>query len=206
MSIVKKQSYSMKDLKCESVVVYKDRAEVRRSLKTVLNKGENEILINSITNLIDKDSVRIKGSVGGSENQAATVLDVICQNRRVQLGQSDSNENIKQKTNDLNLLQDNLDTLVQKSERITKQISVLNDFANVVSKPAAGENKPNQSERENVTNFLHFMSSYSKKLEQLDLEKTQVSKEIKDLREKVDVLKSDLSLIASNLNEIQESK
>lgn len=51
----------MKDLKCESVVVYGDRAECKRNLKVKLKKGENEIVLTGISNSIDSDSVRVEG-------------------------------------------------------------------------------------------------------------------------------------------------
>ena len=37
--------FSVKDLPCESVVVYQDRAEVKRLIKTKLSKGENELIL-----------------------------------------------------------------------------------------------------------------------------------------------------------------
>ena len=45
-------------LKCETVVVYLDRAEVSRSLRVELNEGENEVVIKELSACIDKDSIR----------------------------------------------------------------------------------------------------------------------------------------------------
>ncbi len=53
-----RQTFSMKSLVCDKVVVFTDRAEVRRTLKLILNEGENEIVISNVANLIDQDSVR----------------------------------------------------------------------------------------------------------------------------------------------------
>lgn len=50
--------FIMTDLPCEQVVVFTDRAEVKRSLKAKLRKGENEIIISKVSNQIDTDSVR----------------------------------------------------------------------------------------------------------------------------------------------------
>ena len=44
--------------KAETVVVYLDRAEVCRSLRASVKKGENEILVKKLSPCVDKDSVR----------------------------------------------------------------------------------------------------------------------------------------------------
>lgn len=49
---------SVADCKCETVVVYLDRAEVSRSLKTRVKEGENEVVITELSSCIDKDSIR----------------------------------------------------------------------------------------------------------------------------------------------------
>ena len=53
-----KQTFEIKALKCEKVVVFTDRAEVKRSLKVKLQKGENELVISNVSSLVDQDSVR----------------------------------------------------------------------------------------------------------------------------------------------------
>ena len=49
------QKFSMKDLPCQKVVVYEDRAEVKRSIKTKLNQGEHTIVITNVSSNIDKE-------------------------------------------------------------------------------------------------------------------------------------------------------
>ncbi len=56
------QEFSMKSLTCEKVVVYTDRAEVKRTLKLKLNEGENEIVFSNVANFIDQESVRYVNS------------------------------------------------------------------------------------------------------------------------------------------------
>ena len=77
MSGTESSKFSIKDLPCEKVVVYQDRAEIKRLIRTKLKKGENELVINNVSNNIDQDSVRVEGQGN------ATVLDVVCQNKRV---------------------------------------------------------------------------------------------------------------------------
>lgn len=53
-----KQSFKIASCKTESVVVYLDRAEVKRSLKIKIRAGENEIVLNELSQYINKDTVR----------------------------------------------------------------------------------------------------------------------------------------------------
>ena len=53
------KEFNAPECKCESVVVYLDRAEVSRSLKVELTAGENEVVIKELSACIDKDSIRL---------------------------------------------------------------------------------------------------------------------------------------------------
>ena len=53
-----KQTFKISSCNTESVVVYLDRAEVKRSLKIKLKAGENEIVLNNLSQHINKDTVR----------------------------------------------------------------------------------------------------------------------------------------------------
>lgn len=50
--------FNAPDCKCETVVVYLDRAEVCRTLQAKLKEGENEVIIKELSACIDKDSIR----------------------------------------------------------------------------------------------------------------------------------------------------
>ena len=169
--------FSVKDLPCESVVVYQDRAEVKRLIKTKLNKGENELVLNNISNNIEQDSVRVEG------RGDATVIDVVCQNKRVVETDESANEKVKQLKIEIKELEKNEQTTKLKLDRISKQISVLNDFATSLSKPTSIAN-PNStsndnliSSKSNVENFMNFLDLYSNRLEHLDDSKFQLQKE-----------------------------
>ena len=41
-----------------SVVVYRDRAEVKRSVSVKLEAGENEVAVSGLTECVDKNSIR----------------------------------------------------------------------------------------------------------------------------------------------------
>ncbi len=53
-----KMEYSINECRVETVVVYLDRAEVCRAVKTHLKSGENEVRLKNLSSCIDKDSIR----------------------------------------------------------------------------------------------------------------------------------------------------
>ena len=177
MSGTESSKFSIKDLPCEKVVVYQDRAEIKRLIRTKLKKGETELVINNVSNNIDQDSVRVEGQGN------ATVLDVVCQNKRVvETDDSITNEKVKQLKNEIRDLETAEETTKLKLDRATKQTSVLNDFATSLSKPTSIAN-PNStsndnliSSKSNVENFMNFLDLYSNRLEHLDDSKFQLQK------------------------------
>lgn len=50
--------FYLKQLPIENVIVYSDIAQIKRSLRVVLSKGENEVICLSASNFIDQDSIR----------------------------------------------------------------------------------------------------------------------------------------------------
>ena len=48
----------VRDSSIESVVVYQDRAEVRRLLPVHLCAGENEVIVYDLVDCVDKNSIR----------------------------------------------------------------------------------------------------------------------------------------------------
>ncbi len=49
---------AVRDCSIDSVVVYGDRAEVRRTVPVHLAVGENEVIVFDLTDCVDKDSIR----------------------------------------------------------------------------------------------------------------------------------------------------
>lgn len=52
------QSFDVKDLPLQTVVVYTDRAEVKRQIKCTVRAGANEIVVSDIAGNADPDSIR----------------------------------------------------------------------------------------------------------------------------------------------------
>ncbi len=188
-----RQVFSMKQLKCESVVVYTDRAEVKRLVCTKLKKGENEIVIQGVSESIDADSVRVEG-IGH-----AMVLDVVCEEKRIEINKTEDNSQ-----RDINELETRLEELGQKMSRIDKQSSVLSDFAETTARPdraaGSGFDLEKMCSPASVQNFVSFLEVYNQNMEKLHSERHTVKKEITQLEEKIKVLKENSENSGSDKN------
>ena len=181
-----RQSCSIKDLKCENVTVFADRAEIKRLAKFKLIQGENELVIDGVAfNSIDADSVRVEG------HGDATVLDVVCQNKRVEAKQVVSSDQVNQLKKEISELEAKQETVQLKLERIVKQIAVLNEFANKMS-TSTSKSEKSDSSKVDYEGFLNFLDMYSTKLETLDKEKYSIQMDLKEINEKLDVARSNL--------------
>ena len=122
------QLFQIKTLKCEKVVVFTDRAEVKRSLKVKLQKGENELVISNVSSLVDQDSVRyfevnfnlmfqkeIFFRVEGKGE--ATVLDVIYEKKKGQSSEVASTDKVKKLQDEIKDLEDEAKVLSLKIQR-----------------------------------------------------------------------------------------
>ena len=191
-----KQDFLLKNLECEQVVVFQDRAEVKRCLKTSIKKGENEIVLTNVTSSIDKDSVRVEGKGN------ACILDVICESKSVHLNQNETNERLKEAKLKIYQFEDQIKEAQLKLERINKKLQVVDQFALSLSKSPNNNDKTelNCIKNENVQNFLSFVDLYSSKLEYFDQEKVDIEKEIKYLEEKLKVCKENHDQLATGDN------
>jgi hypothetical protein len=195
-STTEKQSFAMRDLKCDKVVVCTDRAEVRRVLKAVLSKGENELVIKAITSSLDRDSVRVEG------HGDAVVLDVVCERKLAELSKSETSGQAKQLRERIENLESSLELSAQKLERNQKQAEILNEFASSLSRPSAQNGKSQEQKlinnKENIQNFIGFMQVYSSRMESLDKEKIAINAEIKLTKDQIDAAKTNLAKFTSN--------
>jgi len=167
--------FLMTDLPCQQVVVFTDRAEVKRSLKAKLIKGENEIAISRVSDQIDTDSVRVEG-VG-----KATVIDVICERKYVTTENVASSEKTGELLEHIKSLEIKDEKLKQKQQRLRKQQSALDDFAKSLSSvnSSKGDNSVEPaSSKQSVDNFLSFLDTYETKIEGLDEKIFATNKEI----------------------------
>ena len=57
-SLVQRVVIPVKDAPLNSVVVYRDRAEVKRRVSVKLEAGENEVKVSHLAKSVDKNSIR----------------------------------------------------------------------------------------------------------------------------------------------------
>lgn len=201
-----KQTFSMKDLPCIKVVVYPDQAEVKRLIKTKLNRGQVQLVVNNVSKYFDKDSIRVEG-VGD-----ATVLDVYCETNKFRVSDeaAESNEDYKRLTNEIRDLEKNEEITNAKLERVMHLKSLLNDFASRLSKPSVPIHtaEPAQmdesttslsSSKDNVENFMNFLDLYTSRSEQLDEMKYQIRKDLNRIRERLDTARENLETLNESL-------
>ena len=58
-SLVQRIVVPVKEAPLHSVVVYRDRAEVKRSVSVKLEAGENEVAVSGLAECVDKNSIRL---------------------------------------------------------------------------------------------------------------------------------------------------
>ena len=57
-SLAKREVVQAQEAEIHSVTVYRDRAEVKRSVRVRVEAGENEIVVSGLPECTDKDSIR----------------------------------------------------------------------------------------------------------------------------------------------------
>ena len=184
------QKFQIKNLPCEKVVVFVDKAEVKRSLKVKLETGENEIIISNVSNLIDQESIRVDG-IG-----EATVLDVVCEKKYVEVHEADVSDKIKELKEKINELENKENLMNIKNQRIDAQLKILHEYANTLSKPTLNnsQNKDNASP-ENTNSFLQFIDTYGKRVEELDNEKYLLNQQKLTNQKQLDTAKNSLKTL-----------
>lgn len=186
-------SFIMKDQKCLQVVVFQDRAEVKRLINTKLKEGENELIITGVSNYAEDDSIRVEGSGD------ASILDVVCLNELVETKDITSNEKAKKMLEEIKEFESEIDKLNAKSARFEKQRSTLNEFALNLA-------KPKDAESESVQKFYAFLDSYTSRLEYLDTESVSIDKERTQLQDKLDVVQNNYDKLTNDQWKHNEKK
>lgn len=188
------QIFLLKNLDCEQVVVFQDRAEVKRILRASIKKGENEIILSNVTSSIDQDSVRVEGKGN------ASILDVICQTKSVHIDQNETNEKLKNAKLEIKQIEDEIKQAELKLDRINRKTQVLNEFANTLSQSTNTQKTESTLNKENVDYFLSFINLYSSKLEDFDQEKFSIQNDLTNLKEKLNASQKNHDQLSSGNN------
>uniref|UniRef100_A0AC34QKM3 DUF4139 domain-containing protein n=1 Tax=Panagrolaimus sp. JU765 TaxID=591449 RepID=A0AC34QKM3_9BILA len=182
-----------KDLPTKTVVVYADRAEVKRILELDLNKGKNLVIVQNVSSVIERQSIRVEG-------RGSTVIqDVQYIEYPVENVENDNNhvkcleEEKTQLENDKLLTEDEIHVL-------RKRLEVLDGVADQIGQNVlvSSEQKlmaPNQAfllcedAMKNLTSFLDY---YGKTASELKHQIREKEKQCCLLKEKLDNLERNL--------------
>ena len=118
--------FSAPKLQVETVVVYLDRAEVCRSFKAKLKTGQNELIVKDLSQSIDKDSIRVEG------RGSATISEVSVQTKHLDENEAKNSGKRDELQKEMEKLENRKDLLTQKQQRVQKQRTVLDGFADNV--------------------------------------------------------------------------
>lgn len=87
-------------------------------------------------------------------------------------------------------------------DKVNRQISVLNEFANTLSRPTpaptpnSGNSGPLINSKESVDNFLNFIDSYAEKFDALSEKKHQLEKDIQKMDEQIQATRDNLNRLS----------
>ncbi|XP_065890127.1 protein F37C4.5-like [Dysidea avara] len=181
--------FNSSDLEVGGVVVYRDRAEVKRLIRVSVKKGENDVVVNQLPSVVDPKSLRVEGEGD------AIITDVIYQSK------TNYDEKTKGDKKQYDKLQDEIKELVEKEkfltfklEVITKQRTILNKFAEQICQfsDSSKEEKADMSEilkSGSVDGVMGFLTAYQDKMSHLDEQWRMYDHEKTTLTEQLNVLR-----------------
>uniref|UniRef100_A0A0M3IEB1 DUF4140 domain-containing protein n=1 Tax=Ascaris lumbricoides TaxID=6252 RepID=A0A0M3IEB1_ASCLU len=161
-----------RSLPTKSVVVYGDRAEVKRIVKCDLYSGRNELIIQNVSAVIERQSLRVDG------RDAATIQEV-----RYQESPIDANSNENDEVHELEERKSELET---EKALVDDQLSILRKRVEVLDGVAT-----------QVNIFVHELEERKSELE---TEKALVDDQLSILRKRVEVLDGVATQISRNIS------
>ncbi|KAK6751798.1 hypothetical protein RB195_003302 [Necator americanus] len=191
-----------REQKLERVVVFNDRAELKRVLQCDLKPGLNEVHIENVTNRIVPDSVRVDGRGDG------IIHDVQLRDKPTIHEETDSpiaielRERIEEKLKEVNLLKDRETVLKRRIEILDKIVGEIG--SNVVSHPDKKE--PFIVSQETLENLTKFFSYYEESSVRTRTELHNVIKRLEKEERELSALHSTLDKNKSDLDKHHSSK
>ena len=176
--------------KIEEVTVFPRGAEIVRTAKFSLVKGEHTILVRDLPRAIVKKSIRVEGVSGGPLEIGS--LDT----RTVFVSDGDQNQHDAQRQqleSQIEQLKDRLAGIDGQRETIALQKKLLNSLANPLKPegPATGDSR---FDKDNLTELIEFLAERSTGLNRQDLaravEHRNLSRQIADLEKQLRELPS----------------
>ena len=193
---IEQQSFEAKNLKVGGVTVYGDRAEVKRLVKATLKAGKNEVLVKNVSQLVDKDSVRVDG------RGPAVICEVQYLQKATKQGEVD-HDGIKKLTAEKTELEKKKLELDDAIKVLIRQGEVLDGVATQVGKGApsstCGEDKKGSSfvlSDDSLANLTKFLGFYDENV-------TSVQSKLRTLAEESKNVVEDINTLERRINELR---
>ncbi|KAK0414119.1 hypothetical protein QR680_007154 [Steinernema hermaphroditum] len=176
------------DLPIQSVTVYSDRAQIKRELKTNLEAGKHEIVIENATRTIDQQSIRVDGS------GTAEIREVVLKRGHHWVDDVDSPEIVK-------LLGEKKDlekkkwTLNNKKGLHQRQLDTLNCMAGKIG----SSDKTFAFDEDTDKNMTTFFAFYSRRA-------LELKQEMFHLEESVEVLNTQIQKFQQNIDDLRRNR
>ncbi|CAJ0603869.1 unnamed protein product [Cylicocyclus nassatus] len=185
-TVIKKEC---RDQQLARVVVFNDRAELKRVVECELKPGLNDVYLENVTNHIIYDSVRVDGRGDGF------IHDVQLQDKSVTPEDTDSPKakelrtNIEQKEQEVYTLQDRVGILQRRIEVLDRVVGEVGSA--VVSRPKT-ENDSFTLDNGTLDNLTSFFSFYDKSSTEIRAEHRSVQKSLEKAERELAVLRLQL--------------
>ncbi|KAL5491215.1 hypothetical protein EMCRGX_G016461, partial [Ephydatia muelleri] len=182
--------------KCDiySVVVYRDRAEVRRVVHAHLSPGDNKVIVNGLAAVVQANSIRVEGE------GKAKITDVIFNASTITKETSGPQEDGSSKrehekmVEEIGERQKELKHLQLKEEVLKKEKELLSTLASHTSKvhTVKGEDQTlnSLSSEDMVKMVMDFFERYEGKVAGVEQTLNQVREEMKRVSERIQVLRT----------------
>lgn len=182
-------TFKAHDLKISSVIVYRDRAEVKRVVKAVLEAGSNQVVIENISQNADGDSIIVNG-------RGDAVIHEVQVNDVPTLPDEKSSPKIQELRDQLKSLENEQKSISGRRQIITKRVDMLDRIIGEAGKALVhsdskegGQPCINDESFENLSKlFNHHEIVHTEALEraqQMDETLREIDEKIQKLNEEI---------------------
>ncbi|XP_019854214.1 PREDICTED: protein F37C4.5-like isoform X1 [Amphimedon queenslandica] len=181
---------NIKSCSLHSVVVYKDRAEVKRNVSVFLKAGETELKLTGLSKSVDSDSIRVEGCGN------ATIVDVIYEMSEEKSSDAEQkNEEFQSLERELEEKEKELSFIKYRHTLIERQKGMLKEIAeHVTSEKKSDSDKVDVHFQSNLSpvsikGVMIFMRRYEDKMADLDERLFHLNSHEKKMEAEIGVLK-----------------
>ncbi|CAD5226934.1 unnamed protein product [Bursaphelenchus xylophilus] len=186
-----------RDIPVKQVIVYPDRAEVKRSIEVELPVGEVVINVQCLSAVIEKQSIRVEGAQGAKINEV----------RFEETPKTESNE-LQEELASLEKEKESFEgqhqTLVDQIHIINKRLEVLDGVASQIGQNVLVNN--NEADPRTASSFLlcnEAMSNLTNFLEYYSTSAAELKKELRVKQSQIDALKCDIEQIERHIDQLR---